>query len=204
MTPKATRYSQRFRLVSVSQVRAMDRTAQLRGKYQSACKSHGSTCICLGIGCWCSARSECTGPAAVYTWSPLEPRPVMPRRRPWQKYRKPTGVISFVVPPPKSRGCHLVHLRRARRRTTKSLPRAEPKLDRPPARPRSLWPARHRVASSRRVDSGCLRAEKTQHRNPPLLTQPVSRLSESGQACGRSNMTPGAQNHRIAPPLAVP
>jgi hypothetical protein len=130
MTAKATRYSQRFRLVSVSQVRAMDRTAQLRGKYQSACKSHGSTCICLGIGCWCSARSECTGPAAVYTWSPLEPRPVMPRRRPWQKYRKPTGVISFVVPPPKSRGCHLVHLRRTRRRTTKSLPRAEPKLDR--------------------------------------------------------------------------
>jgi hypothetical protein len=94
MTAKATHYSQRFRLVSVSQVRAMDRTAQLRGKYQSACKSHGSTCICLGIGCWCSARSECTGPAAVYTWSPLERRPVMPRRRPWQKYREPTGVIS--------------------------------------------------------------------------------------------------------------
>ncbi len=185
----------------------MDRTAQLRGKYQSACKSRGSTCRCRGTrqdpssGRCCSAN--CTGPAAVYTWSPLEPRPVMPRRRPWQKYRKPTGAISFVVPPPKSRGCHLVHLRRTRRRTTKSLPRAEPKLDRPPTRPRSLWPARHRVASSRRVDIGGLRVEKTQHRKPPLLTQPVSRLSEPGQACGRSNMTPGAQNHRIAPPLAV-
>src|SRR5258708_719843 len=44
MTAKATRYSSRFRLVSVSQVRAMDRTAQLREKYQSACKSYGSTC----------------------------------------------------------------------------------------------------------------------------------------------------------------
>ena len=108
----------------------MDRTAQLLGKYQSACKSHGSTCTCRGTrqdaGCCCSAN--CTGPAAVYTWLPLEPRPVMPRRRPWQKYRKPTGVISFVVPHPKSRGCHLVH--RTRRRTTKTLPRADPKLDR--------------------------------------------------------------------------
>jgi hypothetical protein len=123
ITAKATRYSSRFRLVSVSQVRAMDRTAQLRGKYQSACKSHGSTCIYRGTrqdaGCCCSAN--CTGPAAVYTWSPLEPQPVMPRRRPWRKYRKPTGVISFVVPPPKSRDCHLVHLRRTRRRTTKKL-----------------------------------------------------------------------------------
>jgi hypothetical protein len=132
MTAKATRYSQRFRLVSVSRARAMDRTAQLREKYQSACKSHGSTCKCRGTrqhaGCCCSAN--CTGPSAVYTWSPLEPRPVMPRRRPWQKYRKPTGVVSFVVPHPKSRGCHLVHLRRARQRTTNSLPRAEPKLDR--------------------------------------------------------------------------
>src|SRR5258708_22232138 len=79
----------------------MDRTAQLRGKYQSSCKSHGSTCICRGTrqdpssGRCCSAN--CTGPAAVYTWSPLEPRPVMPRRRPWQKYRKPTGVISSVT-----------------------------------------------------------------------------------------------------------
>lgn len=101
----------RWRLVSVSvsQVRAMDRTAQLRGKYQSACKSHGSTCICRctrqgpcgphsqNAQRCCSAN--CTGRAAAYTWSPLEPRPVTPPRRPWQKYRKPTGVISFVVPP---------------------------------------------------------------------------------------------------------
>jgi hypothetical protein len=123
--------SGRFRLVSVSQVRAMDRTAQLRGTYQSACKSHGSTCKCRGTrqdaGCWCSAN--CTGPAAVYTWSLLEPRPVMRRRRPWQEHRKPTGVISFDVPHPKSRGCHRVRLRQTRRRTTKSLPRAKPKLD---------------------------------------------------------------------------
>ena len=132
MAAKATRYSQRVRLVSVSRVRARDRTARLPGKYRSACKSHGSTCICRGTrqDAGCCRRSNCTGPAAVYTWSPVEPRPVMPRRRPWRKYRKPTGVISCVVPRPKSRGCHLVHLRRTRRRTTKSLPRTEPKLDR--------------------------------------------------------------------------
>jgi hypothetical protein len=133
----------------------MDRTAQLRGKCQSACKSHGSTCICRGTRQDPSSRrccsANCTGLAAVNTWSPLEPRPATPRRRPWQKYRKPTGVISFVVPPPKS-----LHLRRTRRRTAKSLPRAEPKLDRPPARPRSLWLARHHVASSRRVRIGLM------------------------------------------------
>jgi hypothetical protein len=101
---RSPRHGWRFRFFSVSQVRAMDRTAQLRGKYQSACKSHGSTCICRGTrqdpcarrGC----RPNCTGSAAVYTWSPPEPWQVMPRRRPRQKYRKPTGVISFVVPPP--------------------------------------------------------------------------------------------------------
>jgi hypothetical protein len=91
------------RPLSVSQVRAMDRTAQLRGKCQSACKSHGSTCICHGTRQDPSSRrccsANCTGPAAVNTWSPLEPRPATPRRRPWQKYRKPAGVISFVVPP---------------------------------------------------------------------------------------------------------
>jgi hypothetical protein len=107
MTAKATRYSWRFRRVSVSQVRAMDRTAQSRGKYQSACKSHGSTCTCRGTRQDPCARpccsSNCTGSAAVYMWSRLEPRPVMPRRRPWQRYRKPAGVISLVVPPPKSR-----------------------------------------------------------------------------------------------------
>jgi hypothetical protein len=157
----------------------MDRTAQLRGRYRSSCKSHGSTCTCC---CTrqdpCGPRSQnarrccsanCTGPAAVYRWSPLEPRPVVPRLRPWQKYRKPTGVISLVVPRPKIAGPSSRHLRRTRRPTTKSLPCAGPKLDRTPARPRSLRPARHRVASSRRVDIGGLRVEKTQHRNPHSL-----------------------------------
>jgi len=114
MALTATRY-RRLRLVSVSQVRAMDRTAQLRGKYQSACKSHGSTYICLGTrqDARCCCSENCTGRAAVCTWSPLEPRPVMSRRRSWQKYRKPSGVISFVVPRPKSRGCHLVDFRQS-------------------------------------------------------------------------------------------
>jgi hypothetical protein len=133
----------------------MDRTAQLREKYQSACKSYGSTCICRGKpqgscgGRW--HRPNRTGRAAVYTSSPSEPRPVMHRRRSRQKYRKPTGVISFVVPPPKSRGCHLV------------MPNAT---------------SRH--VFYRRVDIGGLRVEKTECRKPPFLTQPVSRLSEPG------------------------
>jgi hypothetical protein len=98
-----------FRFVSVSRVRAMDRTAQLREKYQSACKSYGSTCICRGTpqdpcaGRW--RRPNRTGRAAVYMSSPSEPRPVVHRWRPRRKYRKPTGVISFVIPPPKSRCC---------------------------------------------------------------------------------------------------